>query len=141
LHCLTRHRKSQKKTEPVASEDAYAQFDSPKLSSVLPDNGLPRGKVTVLTGDEATFKARFGRAFLAGGFSKHNHGAEVAIYLTTQNVASWEKLCRLLQCHLLDEARANLNNKQWLIFRQLEAHDLNSPTLFNIVPTVLNSLP
>lgn len=56
-------RKNKRKQTPTPQRHKeYAKLHAPKLPRTLPYNGLPRGEVTALTGDEATYKSRFARA-------------------------------------------------------------------------------
>lgn len=134
LQYMTRERMEeyQKENARAIRHKSYATFDTPKLANVLPKNGLPRGEVTVLTGDEATYKSRFGRAFLSGCLNKNKiMHAEVGVYITSHNLTA-DKLQTILPAHCLSAPTGD-DVKKFIVFRQLEVHSLDSAVLFHII--------
>lgn len=132
-----------------------ALMTTPKFGKTLPArlqshprlSGLFCGKTTSLIGDEATHKSRLGRAFLAGAFdpgiNRENSGLEAAVLITTFNL-NRQQLTSNLACHWasyeLDDPdskdrvkRAESAAATRLVYRQLEAHHLNSSLLFHII--------
>jgi len=146
-------KNKRKQTPAPQRHKEYAKLHAPKLPRTLPYNGLPRGEVTALTGDEATYKSRFARAVLAGALrqleTKSTQDAqlepthEVAVYLTTQNLTRKDVLEKL-HWHIppkigqspspfVDHEGNEKTGAEQIIFLQLEAHNLDSATLFHII--------
>jgi KaiC/GvpD/RAD55 family RecA-like ATPase len=129
-------------------------FGVPGLNRIL-QQGLTRGGVTALIGEEGTYRSRLGRNFLSQCFLDVTAGnspdtsqkklldtAGVGILLTNQDHFRPD-IQRRIGCHLRiaelagDIKRAAVSQldkiKKRLIYRRLETHHITSPILFHII--------
>jgi len=115
-----------------APEIEERPFGIQQLNDIL-ENGLPKGGVTALIGEEGTYKSRLGRNFLSRCYVG-NSG--VGILISNQDHIR-PLIERRIASHLAPDGEIDQKLSEQivngLIYRRLETHHMTSPILFHII--------
>ncbi|MCX6345199.1 MAG: hypothetical protein NT018_08990, partial [Armatimonadetes bacterium] len=125
LHCLEQDIKGGSSID----RKGIAKFGIEYLDNMLSKNGgVPRGSMTAIIGEDGTYKARLGRAFLSQCFAS-DKTKSIAVLIAAGNI-SRDDLTKKIKEHLGD---GDVFKDERLVYRRLETRHYTTEALVHLI--------